>query len=135
MNVVYNLTENHIIQLHALYQQEWWTQGRTLEETKRGVAGSQVCIGLIDSSDELIGFARVLTDYTFKALIFDVIVRADQRKTGLGDKLLALIKSHEKLQQVKHFELYCLPEMFDYYTRHGFTTDIGEVRLMRLVNA
>jgi len=135
MNIIYSLTESHLIQLRALYQQEWWTKGRTLEETGRGVAGSQVCIGLVDTRDELVGFARVLTDYTFKAMIFDVIVRADHRKTGLGDKLLKLIKSHEKLKQVKHFELYCLPEMFDYYTRHGFTTDIGEVRLMRWINA
>lgn len=134
MNVIYSLTENHIVQLHELYQQEWWTKGRTLEETKNCVAGSQICVGLISARDELIGFARVLTDLTFKALIFDVIVRKDHRKTGLGDKLLSLIKSHEKLQDVKHFELYCLPEMCDFYAKHGFTT-ISEIRLMRLSNA
>jgi predicted GNAT family N-acyltransferase len=131
MNVIYSLTENHIAQLHELYQHEWWTKGRTLEETKNCVAGSQVCVGLISANNELIGFARVLTDLTLKALIFDVIVRKDYRKTGLGDKLLSLIKSHKKLQDVKHFELYCLPEMCDFYAKHDFTT-IGEIRLMRL---
>ena len=135
MNVIFNLNENHIAQLHALYQQEWWTKGRTLEETRNCVAGSQICIGLINTNDELIGFARVLTDFTFKALIFDVIVRENNRKTGLGERLLSLIKSHEKLQNVKHFELYCLPEMCDFYAKHGFTTDLGEIRLMRLSNA
>ena len=135
MNVIYSLTENHIAQLHALYQQEWWTKSRTLAETKNGVAGSQICVALVSASDKLIGFARVLTDFTFKALIFDIIVREDHRKTGLGDKLLALIKSHEKLQNVKHFELYCLPNMFDFYAKHGFTTDTGEMQLMRFTNA
>lgn len=134
MTVIYNLSENHVAQLHALYQQEWWTNSRTLEETKKCVAGSQICIGLVSPNDELIGFARVLTDFTFKALIFDVIVRKDQRKTGLGDKLIFLIKSHEKLQEVKHFELYCLPEMFEFYAKHGFTTSTGDIRLMRFSN-
>jgi predicted GNAT family N-acyltransferase len=135
MNVIYCLTENHIALLHALYQEEWWTKGRTLEETKNCVAGSQICVGLINENDELIGFARVLTDFTFKALIFDIIVRSDHRKTGLGDKLLFLIKSHEKLQDVRHFELYCLPEMFDFYAKRGFSTSTGEIRLMRFTNA
>jgi predicted GNAT family N-acyltransferase len=135
MNVIYSLTEEHIAQLHALYQEEWWTNGRTLEETKNCVVGSQICVGLAGANDELIGFARVLTDFAFKALIFDVIVRKDHRRTGLGDKLLFLIRSHEKLQGVKHFELYCLPEMFDFYAKHGFTTDTGEIRLMRFTNA
>lgn len=135
MNVIYSLTENHIAQLHELYQQEWWTKGRTLEETKNCVTGSQICVGLISANNELIGFSRVLTDFTFKALIFDVIVRKDHRKTGLGDELISLIKSHEKLQRVKHFELYCLPEMYDFYAMHGFTTDTGEIRLMRFINA
>lgn len=135
MNVIYSLTENHIAQLNTLYQQEWWTKGRTREETKSCVAGSQICVGLIGANDGLIGFARVLTDFTFKALIFDVIVHKDHRKSGLGDKLLSLIKSHEKLQHVKHFELYCLPELYDFYAKHGFTTNIGEIRLMRLSNA
>ena len=47
MNVIYNLTENHIAQLHALYQQEWWTKGRTLMEARNCVAVSQICVGLL----------------------------------------------------------------------------------------
>lgn len=131
MNVIYSLAENYISQLHALYQQEWWSNSRTLEETRNCVAGSQICAGLISANDELVGFARVLTDFTFKALIFDVIVRKDHRKSGLGDQLISLIKSHEKLQSVKHFELYCRPEMYDFYGKHGFTLNTGEIQLMR----
>lgn len=131
MDIIYSLNEKHLHQLFDLYQQEWWTKGRSLQETQRCVAGSQICIGLVDDQNDLIGFARVLTDYVFKALILDVFVRRNERGNGLGDKLITLIKGHKQLQDVKHFELYCLPDMNDFYTRHGFSSDIGEVRLMR----
>ena len=135
MNAVDTLNPDQVAQLHSLYRQEWWTKDRTLEETQACVDGSQLCIGLINANDELIGFARVLTDYTFKALIFDLIVRKDHRKTGLGDKLITLITSHTRLQAVKHFELYCLPEMHDFYARHQFTNNLGGIQLMRLHRA
>ena len=131
MNVIDTLNPDQFAQLHALYRQAWWARDRTLEETQACVDGSQLCIGLVNADDELIGFTRVLTDYIFKALIFDLIVRADHRKTGLGDKLVTLVTSHPKLQAVKHFELYCLPEMHDFYARHQFTNELGGIQLMR----
>jgi len=94
MNVIRELSEKHIEQLHALYQAEWWTRGRSLENTKQCVSGSQICIGITSENDDLIGFVRVLTDFTFKALIFDVIVTQTERGKGLGNKLLSLVKNH-----------------------------------------
>lgn len=131
MKVIYELSNRHIEQLHQLYQKEWWTKARTLEDTRRCVANSQLCIALVDAQDNLIGFARVLTDFTFKALVFDVMIREDQRGKGLGDRLMGLIKSHEQLSGVKHLELYCLPDMNDFYEKHGFTTNVCGVQLMR----
>jgi len=46
-----------------------------------------------------------------------------------------LIKTHEKLKKVKHFELYCLPEMEAYYSSFGFSTDVGGIKLMRCAKA
>jgi len=132
MEIIYDLNEDHIKQLYELYQQEWWAKGRTFETTRECVSGSQICIALVDSND-LIGFTRVITDYTFKALIFDVIVRVDQRGRGLGNRLVSLVKSHKMLNRVKHFELYCLPDMGDFYRQHGFDIPL-EIHLMRCTN-
>ncbi|WP_440904445.1 GNAT family N-acetyltransferase [Catenovulum sp. SX2] len=134
MDIIYQLNAEQISELHALYQNEWWTKGRTLEETQNCVSGSQICVALVDLNGRLNGFARVLTDFTFKALIFDVIVAPDQRKTGLGNELIRLIKEHQKLRAVKCFELYCLPELEPFYINQGFTTDVGNIKLMRFVN-
>jgi GNAT superfamily N-acetyltransferase len=129
--VVEQLTEDQLQDLHALYHQEWWTNRRTLEETRKVVAGSQICLGLVDINGKLVGFSRVITDFIFKALIFDVIVAQEYRGLGLGDKLISLIAGHQKLRDVRAFELYCLPELFPFYERHGFSDDIGKIRLMR----
>jgi hypothetical protein len=133
ITILSRLSEQHIVQLHALYQHEWWSKGRSLDATRRGVKGSQVVIGLANGSNELVAFARVLTDYTFKAVIFDVIVAETSRRQQLGRKLLELVTNHEALRDVRHFELYCLPELVEFYVPHGFSTDVGNIRLMRKV--
>lgn len=135
MGKTYELNEKHIKQLHSLYQDVWWAKGRTLEDTRQCVLGSQICIGLLDDDSNLIGFARVLTDGVFKALIFDVIVAENMRYRGLGEHLITLIKSHPRLKNVRHFELYCLPDMQAFYTKCGFNAGLDGVTLMRYVNA
>ena len=131
MEVIYTFSDKQVRELHALYQQEWWTESRSLSDTVKCIEGSQICIGVIDSSGTLQGFVRVLTDYIFKALIFDLIVTNNDRGTGIGNKLLALVKNHQQLQGVKHFELYCLPELFSFYEQQGFSSDVGDIKLMR----
>ena len=135
MHIVHEFDETRVAQLHAFFAREWWTAGRSLEETRRCVEGSQVRIGLIDDAGDLIGFARVVTDYTFKALIFDVIVAESYRGKGLGDRLIELVLSHPDLARVRHFELYCLPDAGSFYARHGFSAEVGGVRLMRRTGA
>lgn len=135
MEVIEEFDEKHVLQVHALYQREWWTKGRTLEQTKNCISGSQICIGVLASDGYIIGFARVLTDFTFKAMIFDVIVEECNRGNGIGERLINLVKSHEKLRSVKYFELYGLPELLPFYEKHGFTSEVGGIVLMRCVNA
>jgi len=117
---------HHIKQLHNLFKKEWWTNKRSLQETQKLVANSSIVIGLVDENNDLKAFARVLTDYVFKALIFDVIVDESYRNRGLGKELMKLVKD------VKHFELYCLPEMIEFYKSFRFSDELGELVFMRL---
>jgi GNAT superfamily N-acetyltransferase len=119
-------------QLHALYLQEWWTHRRNVDDVRRMLDGSDVVLGFVDhETGRLAGFARVITDFVYKALVLDVIVQADYRKTGLGARLMDEILGHPKLQDVLHFELYCRPELMEFYERWGFTGELGELRFMR----
>ncbi len=120
MKVVEKLNQKQIEQLFNLYKNEWWCKERTLVQTQKVVENSSLIIGIIDNNDTLIAFARVLSDFTFKAFIFDVIVAKAHRGKGLSDKLLSAIINHSKLQNIETIELYCLPEMKPLYAKYGF---------------
>ena len=134
MEVIYVLSESHIQDLYNLYSNEWWTDKRTLAQTKNCVEGSQVVIGLVENN-KLIGFVRVITDYTFKALIFDLIIDKEHRSKKLGKKLMHLIRKHEKLKDIVHFELYCLPELKSFYEQFNFSDELDGIELLRCNNA
>ena len=129
------LDVKRIHQLHQLYQNEWWTKGRTLPDVKTMLQNTDIIVALCEErSDRLIAFARVLTDKVYKALILDVIVDPDYRTQGLGREIIKMILKHPELARVKHFELYCLPELIPFYQKWGFEDNLGRVTAMRLCN-
>ena len=44
-NIINKLQESHIGRLHELYQMEWWTRGRTLEDVRAMVSSSEYLYG------------------------------------------------------------------------------------------
>ena len=118
--------------LMDLYRHEWWTNARRDEDVVRMLAHTDLVVGVCaDPGGELVGFARVLTDRAFKALIFDVIVAKAHRNTGLGRRLVQHVLDHPMLADVGHIELYCRPELIAFYEQWGFSTTGSEVNLLR----
>jgi GNAT superfamily N-acetyltransferase len=129
--IVETLTESQISDLMDLYQNEFWCNQRTREDVVKMLAATDVIIGLVDESDRLIAFTRVITDFVYRAIVFDVIVKPTHRKLGLGAKLMDAVVNHPKLQAVETSGLNCLPKMIPFYKRWGFTDDMGEMKSMR----
>jgi predicted GNAT family N-acyltransferase len=132
MKIIEQLAAHHVPQLHQLYLQQWWSNTRTLAEVEQVLSGSSITLGAVNEDNNLIGFTRALTDGIFKALMFDVIVSEQYRGYKIGSQLVEYVKHHPSVQQVKHIELYCLPELQVYYQQFGFVTDVGGMELMRL---
>ena len=131
--VIEEIEENHIKDLHLIYQLEWWTEGRQLEDIKKMLQNTDVIVAFCDSkTKKLFAFARVITDYVYKALILDVIVERSYRKKDLGKTLMESILNHNSLKSVNHFELYCLPEMVSFYKKFGFSEKLNSLVFMRL---
>jgi len=129
--IVEELTEPQIEQLHELIQQQWWGGKRSLDDVRVMVEHSSLMVGLVDRSDErLIGYCRVLTDFIFRATIYDVMVDRRFQGQGLGERLLDLLCSHKRLQQVSFIYLACEPALFPFYERWGFKAYEGKAEWM-----
>lgn len=129
------LTPSQIDQLVQLFQAEWWTRDRIKADVEKILQLDGPIFAFIDvSSDDLVAFARVLTDGVYKAMIFDIIVKSTWRKTGLGRMLIETVINDPAIINVKHYELYCLKEMIPFYEKWGFTAELPSLYFMRKFN-
>lgn len=130
--VVEELNDKQLNDLLRLFENEWWTKARQPSEIRRMIDNSSLVIGLInDETDELIGFARVLTDTIYRAVIFDVIANENFRNNGIGKLLMNSILKHPLVRDVDRVELYCPDRLVPYYKKFGFSTDVNGSNLMR----
>jgi hypothetical protein len=60
--LIERLEDGHAEELTALYQHEWWSKGRKLDDVRKMLRNSDLIFGIVESpSNRLVGFARVLT--------------------------------------------------------------------------
>jgi ribosomal protein S18 acetylase RimI-like enzyme len=105
-------------QLIHLYRQAPWAQQRALEQTRAMLANTDVVISAWDGP-RLVGFGRVLTDYVYRASIWDIIVDRDYQGQKIGTEIVRRILDHPALQQVELFWL--CTRMPGFYERLGFS--------------
>ena len=112
--------EEHMGGLTKLFGQAWWTKDRSCSDVARMLANSSLTGGYLDSTGQLVAFVRVLTDWTFKAIVMDLIVDEPLRRRGLARTLCERVLSDERLRGVPDIELYCHVDLIPYYESMGF---------------
>lgn len=118
--------------LMELFASAWWATHRTTADVPQMLAASDLVFALVHRKPKrLVGFARVLTDEVYLAVVLDVIVSPAVRGSGLGAMLIDAIVEHPRLADVHSVELVCQPDMVPFYQRWGFTDEVGHSRLMR----
>lgn len=80
-----------------LCNRSYWAKGRSMERVVKSIENS-ICFGLYDNENNMLGFARVLTDHVVFAYLMDVIIFEEYQAQGLGKKLLDHIFSQADLQ-------------------------------------
>ena len=72
LQAISQLNEAQVQDLQRLYQSAWWSKERQLDEIRRMLAGSDIIVGECQAeTGRLVSFARVLTDFVYRALILD----------------------------------------------------------------
>ncbi len=107
-------------QLLRLFDQAPWAKGRTLEDAREMLAHTDLAISAWDG-DRLVGFGRVLTDYVYRASIWDVIVDQAYQGQDIGSAIMQHILQHPRLARVELFWL-CTRDKQAFYEKLGFSS-------------
>jgi ribosomal protein S18 acetylase RimI-like enzyme len=107
-------------QLVALYRHAPWASTRTSEDAREMLIHTDVAITAWDGN-RLVGFGRVLTDYVYRASIWDVIVDNVYQGQDIGTQIIQHILDHPDLKRVELFWLCTRSPGF--YEKLGFSAN------------
>lgn len=107
--------------LKKLFKQVKWTENRNLSSIRIMLNNSDYNIGAWKDK-RLIGYARIITDYIYRALVDDIIVDTNYRGFGIGTKIIAAIKN--KLKEIELIVLGCEDSLINFYKKNGFKKSI-----------
>jgi len=123
MEIIYNdyvfSNDKNLIQLEnvcKLLDKTYWANNRKLEINKKAIENS-ICIGVY-KNNEIIGFARIVTDYATMYWLCDVIIDENHQKNGLGKKLMEIITQMEELKGM--YGLLATRDAHGLYEKYGF---------------
>lgn len=102
--------------LMELYEHVGWPRPSS-ETGMREVLEAGPAVGAWNG-DQLVGFARALSDGHLTVLVEDVMVRERYRGHGVGAKLLTLLL--QEVGDVAAISLFCEPPFVNFYERNGF---------------
>ena len=105
--------------LLRLFHQAPWAKNRTVADAAEMLRQSDLVICAWDG-DRLVGFGRVLTDFVYRATIWDVIVDQAYQKQGIGTQVVQRMLNHPRLNKVELFWLCTRRPGF--YEKLGFSS-------------
>lgn len=103
--------------VHAFLTECYWAEGIPFELVRRSIEHSLPFV--VRRGDELVGFARVITDYATFAYVGDVFVLDDYRGLGIALWLMEVIAAHPELQGFRRWTL-ATSDAHDLYEKSGF---------------
>ncbi len=112
-------TKLNIESVIALLKQTYWASERTEEAIIKSIENS-ICYGVYES-DDLVGFGRVVTDYSTVFWICDIIIDENYRGKNLGKKIV------EKIMATKEFDgllgILATKDAHGLYEQYGFVKE------------
>ncbi|GAB3682701.1 hypothetical protein GCM10028857_09050 [Salinarchaeum chitinilyticum] len=126
MTDVVDLTPADAQALTDLYEEYDWWADREVDGVRRALASTPVAVGVVED-DRLVAAARVVTDHTYYATVYDVIVAADRRGDGVGETLLAAVLDHPDLRALPRLSLLSRRGLVPFYESVGFEVFDAEV--------
>jgi ribosomal protein S18 acetylase RimI-like enzyme len=140
VEISYEVPEGGLDDVVRLLRSTGWAADRDREGVRRMLAHTDVVVCLVrevaggrgrDREHEVVGFARALTDYEYRAFVEDVVVGVPYRRQGLGTTLVDALCEHPDLAGVEQVVLECRRDLVGFYERLGFEAAPDEAVLMK----
>lgn len=112
--------------LYAWLGDAYWSKTRSIEIIEKSLANSD-CYSAFDG-DEMVGFARVVTDGATFAWLCDVYVDPARRGAGVSKALMDVVLSNPEYDTVRW--MLATRDAHGLYERYGFTTSVETDRWM-----
>jgi GNAT superfamily N-acetyltransferase len=119
MNIIIS-TDNNLLQtdvIFAMLEASYWASKRPRAVILKSLAHS-LNFGAYQNG-QMIGFARVVTDYAVFAYLCDVVVLEAFRGQGVGKQLMQAVHEHPDLQGLRRFML-ATRDAHGLYAQFGF---------------
>nr|YP_009396100.1 hypothetical protein [Melanothamnus harveyi]ARW65378.1 hypothetical protein [Melanothamnus harveyi] len=119
-------------ELEKLCDSVGWVR-RPLKKVKFALENSFLAISIFyieNNNKRLIGFARVTSDGSFNATIWDVVIHPDFQGNGLGTLLMNQIIKELRNCDISTITLFADPEVLKFYKHIGFVIDPDGVKGM-----
>lgn len=104
--------------IHDFIASSYWAKGMPKDLLASAIANS-LCFAILDSGDQQVAFARVITDKATFAYLADVFVLAEHRGLGLSKWMVNQIIAHPDLQGLRRM-LLATADAHKLYEQFGF---------------
>jgi tetratricopeptide (TPR) repeat protein len=119
-------------QLNDLCKAVGWSS-RTLSKLEKAIQASfrHVAAWQIDrEQQQLIGFARAVSDGVYQATLLDVAVHPDFQGRGVGKTLVKTLTKQLHAAHITDITLFASPHVTDFYHQLGFVTQPNNLQWM-----
>lgn len=89
-----------VLDTFELLQSTYWAHKRPLNVVEKMLSNS-LCFYLLES-DQQVGFARVITDYTTTSWLCDVVIDVEHQSAGLGSWMMQCVFEHPEIRETQY---------------------------------
>ncbi len=127
MNLIINMDKESISisRVKELFSTTYWAKDRDVDIIEKSFEHSE-CIAVYHD-DFMVGFARIVTDYTTMFWLCDVVIDEKYRGNGIGNKMITFLKEQEFYKPL--MGVLATRNAHGLYEKFGFYTE--KVKFMR----
>lgn len=103
--------------VERLLKMTYWADERSTETIVKSMQNS-ACFGVVIESGELVGFARVISDYATSYYLCDVVIDEKYRGVGLGTALVSHIAALPEFSELRG--ILITKDAHGLYAKFGF---------------